>query len=406
MDEISLYERILQLQPPWFVESVELREADGAVIVHVQMDEDAALTCPLCAKPAPHYDKRRRQWRHLDTCQYQTLVEAEVPRVNCEQHGCRMIEVSWADRGVRFTQMFEVMVIEWLQEASMLAVGRKFKLSWNAVDAIMRRAVKRGLQRRQRLRLKRIGVDEVSFKKGHDYCTVITGESGQVIAVEDDRKKTSLKGFYDRLSRKQKVALRTITMDMAPAYISATLEDIPDAGNKIAFDKFHVAMYLSDAVDEVRKAERIQLYRARRYDELKGQRYLWLRNPLSLDQEQRQQLRRLRTIASRTGRAWSLREYAMSLWSYSSKGWATQAWLRWYGRAIRSRLQPVKIAATMIKKNLWGIVNAIVMRAHNAMAECVNSKIRILKIRARGFRSRQRFKTAILFHYGGLSLHP
>lgn len=406
MDEIRLYERILQLQSPWFVERVELREADGAVIVHVGMDEDTPLSCPLCAKPSPRYDKRRRQWRHLDTCQYQTLVEAEVPRVNCEQHGCRMIEVSWADRGVRFTQMFEAMVIDWLQEASLLAVGRKFRLSWNAVDAIMRRAVARGLKRRRRLKIKRIGVDEVSFKKGHDYCTVITGENGQVIAVEEDRKKASLKGFYDRLSRKQKAALQTISMDMSPAYMGVTLEEIPDAANKIAFDKFHVAQYLNEAVDEVRKVERLEIYRTRRYDALKGQRYLWLRNSSTLNREQRQRLATLRRIASRTGRAWSLREYAMSLWNYSSKGWATQAWLRWYSWAIRSRLRPVKIAASMIKKNLWGIVNAIVMRAHNAMAESVNSKIKILKIRARGFRNRQRFKTAILFHHGGLSLHP
>lgn len=406
MDEVSLYERILQLKPPWCVEYVERNEKDGAVTVHVGIDDEAQLPCPVCSKSAPRYDKRTRRWRHLDTCQFQTYVVADVPRINCEQHGCLTIEVSWAERNSRFTQMFEAMVIDWLLETSIAAIARHLQLSWNAIDGIMRRAVARGLCRRKRSSPRRIGVDEVSFKKRHDYVTVITSERGEVLAVEDDRKKSSLKAFYDRLTARQKHNLQTISMDMSPAYASVTLEEIPDAANKIAFYKFHVAMYLNDAVDEVRKKERVQIFRSRQYDELKGQRFLWLRNSSSLTGEQQQRIQRLRRVASRTGRAWSIKEYAMSLWDYRSKGWATNAWLRWYSWAIRSRLAPMKVVASTIKSNLWGIINAIVMKATNAMAESVNSKIRMLKIKARGFRNRARFKTAILFHYGGLSLYP
>lgn len=282
MDEVSLYERILQLKPPWCVEYVELNEKDGAVTVHVGIDDEAQLPCPVCSKSAPRYDKRTRRWRHLDTCQYQTYVVADVPRINCEQHGCLTIEVSWAERNSRFTQMFEAMVIDWLLETSIAAIARHLQLSWNAIDGIMRRAVARGLCRRKRSSPRRIGVDEVSFKKRHDYVTVITSERGEVLAVEDDRKKSSLKAFYDRLTARQKHNLQTISMDMSPAYASVTLEEIPDAANKIAFDKFHVAMYLNDAVDEVRKKERVQIFRSRQYDELKGQRFLWLRNSSSL----------------------------------------------------------------------------------------------------------------------------
>jgi transposase len=406
MDEVTLYERILQLQPPWYVECVELNEADHAVSVHVAIDEDVQLACPVCGKSAPRYDKRQRRWRHLDTCQYQTYVVAEVPRVQCEQHGCLTIEVSWAQRNSRFTQMFEAMVIGWLLETSIAAIARHFRLSWNAVDGIMRRAVARGLQRRKRWSLRRIGVDEVSFNKRRDYVTVITDQHGHVIGVENDRSKASLKAFYDRLTNKQKMMLQTITMDMAPAYVAVTLEEIPEAVDRIAFDKFHIAQALNGAVDEVRKKERLQLIRTVSYDALKGQRFLWLRNSSTLDLEQRSRLSSLHSIARRTGRAWSLKEYAMSLWHYRSRGWAVNAWSRWYSWAVRSRLMPIRVVASSIKKNLWGIVNAIVMKADNAMAESVNSKIRMLKIKARGFRNRARFKTAILFHYGGLSLSP
>jgi transposase len=406
MDEVTLYERILQLQPPWYVEWVELNEADDAVTVHVAIDEDVQLACPMCGKSGPRYDKRQRRWRHLDTCQYQTYVVAEVPRVQCEQHGCLTVEVSWAQRNSRFTQMFEAMVIEWLLETSIAALARHLRLSWNAVDGIMRRAVARGLQRRKRWSLRRIGVDEVSFNRRRDYVTVITDQHGHVVGVENDRSKASLKAFYDRLTNKQKMMLQTISMDMAPAYVAVTLEEIPEAVDRIAFDKFHVAQALNEAVDEVRKKERMQLIRTVSYDALKGQRFLWLRNSSTLDLEQRGRLSSLRSIARNTGRAWSLKEYAMSLWHYRSRGWAKNAWSRWYRWAVRSRLMPIKAVASTIKKNLWGIINAIVMKADNAMAESVNSKIRMLKIKARGFRDRARFKTAIFFHYGGLSLSP
>jgi transposase len=406
MDEVTLYERILQLQSPWYVERVELDEASHAVTVHVAMDESVQLACPMCGKSAPRYDKRERRWRHLDTCQYQTYVVAEVPRVQCGQHGCLTVEVSWAQRNSRFTQMFEAMVIGWLLETSIAAIARHLQLSWNAVDGIMRRAVARGLQRRKRRSLRRIGVDEVSFNTRREYVTIVTDQRGHVIAVENDRSKASLKAFYDRLTNKQKMALQAITMDMAPAYVAVTLEEIPDAVHRIAFDKFHVAQALTEAVDEVRKSERLQLIRTAHYDALKGQRFLWLRNSATLDLEQRSRLSSLRSIARNTGRAWSLKEYAMSLWHYRSKGWAENAWSRWFSWAVRSRLMPIKAVASSIKKNLWGIINAIVMKADNAMAESVNSKIRMLKIKARGFRNRARFKTAILFHYGGLSLSP
>lgn len=406
MDEVTLYERILQLQPPWYVECVELDEVNHAVTVHVAIDEGVQLACPMCGKSASRYDKRQRRWRHLDTCQYQTYVVAEVPRVQCEQHGCLTVEVGWAQRNSRFTQMFEAMVIGWLLETSIAAIARHLQLSWNAVDGIMRRAVARGLQRRKYGSLRRIGVDEVSFNTRREYVTVVTDRRGHVIAVENDCSKASLKAFYDRLTNKQKMAFKAITMDMSPAYVAVTLEEIPDALGKIAFDKFHVAQALTEAVDQVRKSERLQLIRTVHYDALKGQRFLWLRNSSTLDLEQRSRLSSLRRIARNTGRAWSLKEYAMSLWHYRSKGWAQNAWSRWYSWAVRSRLMPIRAVASSIKKNLWGIINAIVMKADNAMAESVNSKIRMLKIKARGFRNRARFKTAILFHYGGLNLSP
>ena len=121
MDELSLYEAILQLESPWFVEQVEL--INEQVNVYVSVDSSEQLCCPECQKRSPRYDHRQRRWRHLDTCQYKTYVIADVPRVECAEHGCLTINVPWSEQRSRFTMMFESMVIGWLKNASVSALS-------------------------------------------------------------------------------------------------------------------------------------------------------------------------------------------------------------------------------------------------------------------------------------------
>ena len=106
----------------------------GQVIVHVERKAGAQPCCPTCSKPAPGYDSRRRRWRHLDTCQYKTILEADVPRVKCPEHGVVTTTVPWAEPNSGFTALFEALVIDWLKEASTSAVARLMGLSWNAID--------------------------------------------------------------------------------------------------------------------------------------------------------------------------------------------------------------------------------------------------------------------------------
>lgn len=406
MDELSLYEKILNLPAPWFVESVTFDESTKSVTVHVTLDKEEALHCPQCNTKCPGYDHRDRTWRHLDTCQFKTHVKASVPRVQCPTHGCVTVDVPWAEERSRFTLLFESEVIERLQSASVLAVCKQMRMSWNAVDGIMRRAVARGQSRLTRTMPTHICVDEVAIHKGHSYMTIISEPGGNVIGVENERKKESLKRFYDRLSTKQKNAIKVISMDMSPAYLAVTLEEIPDAKQKIAFDRFHVAKLVNEAVDRVRQHETRVLHKTLKESGLTGKRYHWLKNVGSLSSNQRGELKALQAIAVKTGRAWLLKEYARELWHYSSRTWARKAWMKWYGKAIRSQLKPMQMLARSIKKNLWGILNAIVLQANNGIAESINSKIKMIKVKCRGFRNSERFKTAIMFHCGGLQLYP
>ena len=175
MRDQELYQKILGIELPWRVVGVEFDVEDEEVRVRVA-NAKTKLPCPRCGRHCSRYDTRPRRWRHLDTCQYPTILVADVPRVECEVDGVLQVHVPWAEVGSRFTALFEMLIIDWLKEASISAVARLFGLTWEAVDGIQQRAVRRGRARRQSERRalpKHLGVDETSFRKRHDYVTVV-----------------------------------------------------------------------------------------------------------------------------------------------------------------------------------------------------------------------------------------
>jgi len=406
MRDKDLYKQILGIQTPWAVTDVEVSMAAGKVTVHVNQEAGAPQPCPHCGTPCPGDAHRTRSWRHLDTCQFKTLIVAKVPRVTCPTHGVVTGQVPWAESKSGFTALYEALVLDWLKEASIQAVARQFSLSWNAIAGIMQRAVTRGLARRTQESPTRIGVDETSFRKGHDYVTVVTDQQeGHVLHVAEERKTSSVTSYYDTLTDEQKAGIESIAMDMWPAYITATLEKIPEAESKIAFDKFHVAKYLGGAVDHVRKQEHKALM-GEGCDDLKGTKYDWLTNLRNLSRKRQCTFKALRASTLKTARAWAIKTLGMQLWHYVSRTWAEKGWKQWYAWAIRSRLAPIKKVARTIKKHLWGILNAIMLQASNGASESMNSRIQGLKVRSRGFRNKARYIQAIYFHFGGLDLYP
>lgn len=405
MRDKDLYAQILGITPPWFVQAVELELQQGEVTVKLDHDPSKPLNCPTCGKVAPGYDTRLRRWRHLDTCQYRTVIEANVPRIECKEHGVLQIKVPWAEAGSRFTALFEALAIDWMKETSLSGVCRQMGLSWDEAAGIQGRAVQRGLARRQLDPPRRIGIDETSFQKRHEYVTVVSNQDGAVIHVADDRSLKSLEDFYRTLSEEALAGVEAVSMDMWSPYISATVAHVPEAATKIAFDKFHVAKHLGDAVNDVRKQEHRALLAIGCLD-LKGTRRLWLRNPEGMSAHAWADLKALRKLSLKTAAAWSIKELAMTLWGYSRRSWARRAWRRCIAWAKETGLAPVQKVARMLEDHLEGIVNAVVLRATNARAEGINSRIQWIKKMACGYRNRRRFRMAIYFHLGGLDLYP
>jgi transposase len=407
MQDRKLYEQILGIQTPWFVDRVELKLEYGQVHVHLDHDNEAVWECPECGRACPLYDHAaERIWRHLDTCQYQTLLHAATPRTNCPEHGVRAVRLPWAEPHSRFTLLFERLTIDWLQVASQKAVAERLGLSWDEVHGIMERAVARGLARREAEPIPRIGVDEKAFRKGHKYATLVTDlDRGCVLYVAQERKQASLDGFWGTLTAEQLTSIEAVAMDMCEAYENSVRQHVPDAEEKIVFDKFHVAKNLSEAVDKVRRAENKAL-RAEGDDILVGTKYQWLRNPDNFTDEQWRRFRELRTSNLKTARAWALKEQAMVLWDFKYEGPARKHFAWWYRWATHSRLKPIVEKARMLQSHLPNILTYLKHGITNATSESLNSKIQWVKYTARGFRNFRNFVTAIYFHCGGLNLAP
>lgn len=406
MQDRQLYAQILGVADPWRVDGVELRLAEGQVLVRIGRLESTPLACPVCGRACPGYDTQARRWRHLDTCQYETILEASVPRCECPEHGVKQIAVPWAERGSRFTALFERLAIDWMREVGRAAVARRMGLSWSESHGIMRRAVRRGLARRREENYPLLGVDEKSFQKGHEYVTIVNDLTRNVVLyVGDDRTQASLDGFYDSLTDAQKNAVEAVAMDMCQAYVASTSAKLPDGASKIVFDKFHIAKFLSEAIDKVRREENKRLQAAGN-KQLVGTRYVWLRNPLNESAEQSKSAKSLRKSLLATARAWRLKETFMDFFNYRYAANARKFFDHWYAWACRSRLDPIKKAAKTLKSRLANLLTYCRIPITNAASESLNSKIQWIKYTARGFRSRQGFKTAILFHCGGLDLYP
>lgn len=329
-----------------------------------------------------------------------------MPRVTCPTHGVLQVRVPWAEPGSGFTALFEALVIDWLHEASFAAVARRVGLTWDEVDGIQGRAVDRGLERRKSTEVKRLGVDETSFRKRHKYATIISDiDEVRVLDVLQGRESAPLEAFYNHMPLRHLMSIQVVAMDMCPPFISATANCVPDPHTAIAFDRFQVAKILNDAVNIVRKQEHREL-RESGDKRLRCSRLLWLRSPESLDADKLAQLNRLKSRDLQVSRAWAIKETARNLWNFATREAANQGWKKWLGWGQRSQIKPIVEAAGTIRRHLWGIINAIVTKTTSGAVESINARIQKIKKMACGCRDFERFRQAILFHLGGLSLYP
>ncbi|MEW6054959.1 MAG: ISL3 family transposase [Nitrospirota bacterium] len=406
MQDKELYRQLMGLRDPWKVSEVRVNFEGLKVDVWVEWPPEGKAPCPECGADCAIYDHREeRQWRHLDTMQFQTILHCRIPRINCADHGVKSITVPWSEKNSRFTALFERLAIDVLLGCQNQTKAKELLgLSWDEVHLIMEKAVGRGLQRRSEGGITHIGVDEKSFLKGHRYATILSDlDNARVLDVARDRKEESLAELFRRLPEEQRQEIAAVAIDMWEPYINAVEQLLPDAD--IVHDKFHIAKYLGEAVDKVRKSEHKGL-KKEGAETLKGTKYLWLTNPRNWSDEQKKQFKELKNQGLKVGRAWSIKEMFSDLWDYTYAKSARNFFRKWYWWATHSRLKPIAEVAKKLKRHLDNILTYLRHRITNAVAEGINSKIQQVKSAARGFRNFENYRTAILFFCGKLDLYP
>ena len=251
-----------------------------------------------------------------------------------------------------------------------------------------------------------MGVDEKAAGRGHDYITVVSDlGAGTVEYLADERHQSSLDGYFDQFSAEQLAGIEAVAMDMWEPFANSVRAHLEDADNKIVFDKFHFMKYLVEAVDTVRKAENRALI-GQGDKSLTGSKYLWLYSAENLPERHQERFAVLRSSDLKTSRAWAIKENLRFFWDYQRKGWAEKHWKSWYFWATHSRLDPVIEVARTFKRTSPACSPTSTTASPVPVPKDSTRASRPSASRARGYRNREHFKTAIYFHLGGLDLYP
>ncbi len=400
------YQKLLGLQSPWAVDSVDLSIKKMRVSIEVVYLGEKGV-CPECGKSCSIYDhQRERTWRHLDTMQFETLLHSRTPRVKCADHGVLNIQVPWAAKHSHFTLLFEAFVIKILEVARSVEEARKLlKLNWHQVDRIKRLAVERGLKRREAKEIPWIGMDEKSFKRGQSYVSLVNDlEGGRVLEVVEERGELSAHRLLKKgLTEHQREMVCGVALDMSAPFIGAVHSLLPNAD--IVHDRFHISKHLNEAVDQVRRQEHRKLLK--KCDrQLVGTKYLWLRGFEHMSDEVKAEFEGLRRSGLNVAKAWWIKELFTHFWTRTDKFFAERFFGEWIADAFKTGLKPIHKVARMLKQNFQNIITYFDSYITNAVSEGLNSKIQTIKANSRGFRSFENYRISILFYCGKLNMLP
>lgn len=388
------------------IEGVVIEE--DVVVVHARPRARERGRCGFCGRRSPGYDRGegRRRWRALDLGATRALVEAQAPRVRCRRHGVVVAGVPWARHGSRFTREFEQQVAWLAAECSKSAVCELMRVSWYTVGRIIERVVAdQTLEHGDRLEgLRRIGIDELSYRTGQRYITVVVDhDSGRLVWAADGRDKKTVAAFFAELGGERTARIELVSTDMGDWILKALGEHCPQA--TVCLDPFHVVKLATDALDEVRREVWNQ---ARRAGDtagahwLKGARFALWKRPERLTDRQQLKLSQIAKINQRLYRAYLLKEQLRLVFHEPETETAVallDGWLTW---ARRCRIPAfVKLAKT-ITTNRAGIVATLTHRLTNARIEAINTTLRLITRRAYGFHSAQALIALAMLTVGGL----
>ena len=389
MRGIRVWARLLGLQGV-VVEDVRLG-SEGEVVVSVRPSWRERGRCGVCRRRCPRFDlgEGRRWWRALDLGTTFAFVESDAPRVSCRHHGVVVCAVPWARHGSRFTRSFEDQVAWLAVNTSKTAVAELMRVAWRTVGGIVERVAGEAGRKVDLLDgLRRIGIDEISHRKGQRYLTVVVDHhTGRLVWAAPGRDRKTVLAFFDALGEERCKQVELVSADMASWISGPIAERCPDAVRCV--DPFHVVQLATEALDDVRREVWNEARRHGNHTlarELKGARFAVWKNPENLTARQATKLATLQQTNARLYRAYLIKEQLRQIYQLPAAA-AEKLLDRWLAWARRCRLASFVRLARTITDQRDGILAAISHGLSNARIEQINTQIRLITRRAFGFHS-------------------
>ena len=393
---------------------------DDRVVVDVRPHKSHGLRCPVCGRKCDHYDTSDapRLWRAMDLARSRCYLRYTTRRVRCPEHGVLVESVPWARHRARCTRDFEDWVAYLTVNCTVKAVTELARIEWHSVGPICGRVLddlqaRRGAGRFEGLR--RIGIDETSYRKGHKYITVVVDhDRGCLVWAHAGTGKDVLSLFLDELTREQRRAIEVVTADGAKWIRALVKRRCPNA--RWVMDPFHVVQWMTEALDEVRREEWRGAKRAwdaarpkrkgpgrpkkdeatppevaalkEAADEIKGTRWALLKNPEDLTDAQRGKLESLkRRAGSRLFRAWELKEDLRAVFRAETAEEAGRLLAAWLHDAAYCRIKPVVEVEKKVRRRRADVVAAVELGVSNGRVEAINNKVKVTVKMGYGFRN-------------------
>jgi transposase len=401
----NVWRRVLGVDRATVIEEIDFDEESDTVVVHVRPRRHTKRRCGRCGTRSPGYDQGvgRRNWRALDLGTVRCFLQADAPRVRCPTHGPTVAQVPWARHGAGHTRDFDDQCAWLVTHTPKSTVCELMRVAWRTVGSIVSRVVADGRAAHDPFSgLTRIGIDEISYKKGHRYLTIVVDhDTGRLVWAAVGKDKKTLRSFFDLLGTERCGQIVLVSADAAEWIGEVVAERCSNAA--LCIDAFHVVSWCTDALDEVRREVWNEARKAgmtQHARELKGCRYALWRNPEDLTDRQAAKLAWIAKVNTKLYRAYLMKEQLRI--AVRTKGVLAltmlDEWLIW---ASRSRIAAFVEVGRKIRKNLAGIEAAMLHGLSNALIESTNTKLRVLHRMAFGFKEPEHLIALALLDRGG-----
>ncbi len=382
----ELFRVALGLAEPWVVSKIEFSQQQRQLELWLDFAAGSRFACPECGRSGcGAYDSSQRTWRHMNFFEHKTLLHARPPRIECPEHGVKTVEVPWSRPGSGFTLLMAAFILVLVQSGMTPAqAARLIDEHDTRLWRVLQHYVEQARAAADFSKVTAIGVDETSRRRGHNYISVfmdLDEQKHRVLFVAEGKDAGTVQAFKQDLEAHGGRAeqIEEACLDMSAAFIAGLSEQFPRA--QLTFDNFHLMQLLGHAVDQVRRDEQPS------HPELKGTRYVWLKNEWNRSEKQAKVFDALRSSHLATVRATHLRSVFQDLFACDSVEEAEPLLKHWYFWATHSRIPAMIKAAKTIKKHWAGVLRWFTSRISNGLLEAINGLIQSAKSKARGFRS-------------------